>query len=60
MDKDFGELAFRSRLPSQCGVILFRITPSSPDRISKMAIAALNTVTEWQGHFAVVEETESV
>ena len=28
MDKDFGELAFRSRLPSQCGVILFRIAPS--------------------------------
>ncbi len=24
-DKDFGELAFRSRLPSSCGVILFRV-----------------------------------
>jgi len=25
-DKDFGELAFRSKLPAQSGVILFRIT----------------------------------
>lgn len=24
-DKDFGELAFRSKLPSTCGIILFRI-----------------------------------
>jgi len=29
-DKDFGELAFRSRLPASSGIILFRIsTPSS-------------------------------
>jgi predicted nuclease of predicted toxin-antitoxin system len=25
-EKDFGELAFRSRLPSACGVILFRLS----------------------------------
>ena len=24
-DKDFGELAFRSRLPAECGVVLFRL-----------------------------------
>jgi len=24
LDKDFGELAFRSRLPAQCGIILIR------------------------------------
>ena len=27
-NKDFGELAFRSKLPAQSGVILFRITPN--------------------------------
>ena len=26
-DKDFGELAFRSRLPASSGVVFFRITP---------------------------------
>src|SRR6516164_1365808 len=25
-DKDFGELAFRSRLPATCGIILLRLT----------------------------------
>lgn len=25
-DKDFGELAWKERLPAQCGVILFRCT----------------------------------
>jgi len=56
LDKDFGELAFRSRLPSQSGVILFRLTPSSPDYISRVAVAALKSASEWHGHFAVVEE----
>ena len=32
-DKDFGELAFRARLPVSCGVVLYRITQSgrTPD-----------------------------
>ena len=57
LDKDFGELAFRSGLPADCGVILFRLTPSSPEYIGKMAVTALKTATEWRGHFAVVEES---
>ena len=56
LDKDFGELAFRSRLPSQVGIVLFRLTPSSPDYISRVALAALKSASEWRGHFAVVEE----
>jgi len=56
LDKDFGELAFRSRLPSGCGVILFRLTPSSPDFIVRTVLAALSMPTEWHGHFAVIEE----
>ena len=47
---------FRSRLPSQLGIVLFRLTPSSPDYISRVALAALNSASEWRGHFAVVEE----
>jgi predicted nuclease of predicted toxin-antitoxin system len=30
-DKDFGELAFRSKLPASCGVVLFRLSGSDPD-----------------------------
>ena len=29
-DKDFGELAFRSGLPAQSGIILFRLTGDDP------------------------------
>jgi predicted nuclease of predicted toxin-antitoxin system len=25
LDKDFGELAFRRRLPAECGIVLFRV-----------------------------------
>ena len=30
-DKDFGELAYRSGLPADCGVILFRLQSQSPE-----------------------------
>jgi predicted nuclease of predicted toxin-antitoxin system len=56
LDKDFGELAFREGLSSQCGIILLRITPSSPEHITKVTLTALRIEAEWQGHFAVVEE----
>jgi len=55
-DKDFGELAFRSGLPADCGVILFRLRPASPSYVARAAVEALKTVTEWVGHFSVVED----
>ena len=54
-DKDFGELAFRSRLPSTSGVILFRIPTPSSAYIAQFAVAALKTRTDWSGHFSVIE-----
>jgi len=35
-DKDFGELAFRRRLASPCGIVLFRITPQSPEEVASL------------------------
>ncbi|HRZ23009.1 MAG TPA: DUF5615 family PIN-like protein, partial [Candidatus Contendobacter sp.] len=29
-DKDFGDLAYRCRLPATCGIVLFRISLPSP------------------------------
>jgi predicted nuclease of predicted toxin-antitoxin system len=55
-DKDFGELAFRSRLAADCGIILFRIEPTSPERTAQLAVAAIESRNDWAGHFAVVEE----
>ena len=53
-DKDFGEMAFRKRLPAQCGVILFRITPQSPSEIADIALSAITSQSEWGGYFSVV------
>jgi predicted nuclease of predicted toxin-antitoxin system len=54
-DKDFGELAFRSRLPAECGVVLLRVpTPRSEeavDRLCKRIVAR----TDWAGRFSVIE-----
>ena len=55
-DKDFGELAFRRRLPALSGIILFRIQPSSPVYVARLALAALETRVDWAGYFAVVQE----
>jgi predicted nuclease of predicted toxin-antitoxin system len=55
-DKDFGELAFRAGLPASCGIVLFRIPMHSPERVAQIAIAALESRTDWAGHFSVVGE----
>lgn len=55
-DKDFGELAFRSCLPASSGIILFRILMPSPEYVTRVVIAALQSPREWRGHFAVVED----
>lgn len=55
-DKDFGELAFRAKLPSQSGVILFRITPKSPHYVAQVAVQALASRDNWAGHFSVIED----
>jgi len=55
-DKDFGELAFRSKLPAQSGIILFRITPKSSQYIAQAAVQALASRDNWVGHFSVVED----
>lgn len=55
-DKDFGELAFRSGLPASNGIVLFRISMPSSSHVARIALAALESRTDWAGHFAVVED----
>ncbi|HOY68037.1 MAG TPA: DUF5615 family PIN-like protein [Candidatus Ozemobacteraceae bacterium] len=54
-DKDFGELAFRSRLPASCGVILFRCSLESPEIAMKAIVDVICSRDDWAGFFAVVE-----
>ena len=55
-DKDFSELAFRSGLPASSGVVLFRISMTSPSHVARVAVEALESRTDWVGRFAVVED----
>jgi predicted nuclease of predicted toxin-antitoxin system len=57
-DKDFGELAFRSRLPAECGVILFRLDGRDPDADNRRILETIEAGNEWAGHFAVVTDHE--
>lgn len=55
-DKDFGELAFHSHLPAKCGILLFRIFAPSSAAIAHIVTAAIESRSDWAGHFSVVEE----
>jgi len=47
-DEDFGEFAFRAKLPADSGIVLFRITAPSGSTVAQKVIAALsnsNTTT---------------
>lgn len=55
-DKDFGELAFRSRLPASVGIILFRIKAPSGSVVAEKVVKVISLRDDWHGHFTVVEE----
>src|SRR5437870_4143709 len=55
-DKDFGELAFRLGLPAQCGVVLFRLSGADRDTDNRRVVAALESRSDWAGHFCVVTD----
>jgi predicted nuclease of predicted toxin-antitoxin system len=55
-DKDFGELAFRAKLPADCGIILFRIAMPSASYIADFVVAAIRSRSDWINQFAVVED----
>ena len=55
-DKDFGELAFRSRLPATCGVSLFRILMENAESGIKTIIETVQSRIDWVWNFVVAEE----
>jgi len=54
-DLDFGELAFRSGLAAQCGVMLIRLDWKDPDADNLAIVAAVASRNDWSGMFAVIE-----
>jgi len=55
-DKDFGELAFRQGLSAQCGVILLRVSGAGPEITNKRVLEAIDSRSDWPGHFAVITD----
>lgn len=55
-DKDFGELAFRSKLPASSGIILFRIVMPSAGYVADVVARVLDSREDWIGHFSVVDD----
>jgi len=53
-DKDFGQLVFRRGLPAGSGVVLFRITPESPEEAADVALALVASRSDLRGSFCVV------
>jgi predicted nuclease of predicted toxin-antitoxin system len=55
-DKDFGELAFRAKVPATAGIILFRIQAPSSLVIAEKVTRAIAFRDDWAGHFSVVDD----
>jgi len=55
-DKDFGELAFRAKLPAASGIVLFRLNGVDPAEDNRRMLDVLESGTEWAGNFSVVDE----
>ena len=55
-DKDFGDLVFRAGQYVSSGIVLFRISPISPDYVARAVVKALESRSDWTGLFAVVQE----
>ena len=54
-DKDFGELAWRTNLPTSCCIVLFRVPMPAPSVVWKVLCQILTSRDDWRGRFSVVE-----
>lgn len=57
-DKDFGELAYCSGLPSGCGIVLFRVSLNSPEQVASRIVTLIGSRDDWVGHFAVIDDVK--
>ena len=54
-DKDFGELARGSALPTTCGVILLRMPMTTAGDAGRRMANQIAARDDWAGHFSVIE-----
>jgi predicted nuclease of predicted toxin-antitoxin system len=54
-DKDFGELARRSALPRNCGIVLLRMPMPKPGDVGQRLADLITARDDWTGCFSVIE-----
>lgn len=54
-DKDFGEIAGRSALPKDCGIVLFCVPVPNPPEVGQRLASLITARDDWAGHFSVIE-----
>ncbi len=54
-DKDFGELARGSKLPSACGVVLLRMPMPVSSVVGRRLAELITSRGDWAGCFSVIE-----
>ena len=58
--EDFGELVFRDKQKAPYGIILFRIHNQKPSERAQTIILALESRTNWKGHFSSVRDENNI
>ena len=56
----FGRLVFIDKQKAPYGIILFRIQNQSPAKRAKTTVTAIESRTDWQGHFSVVRDENDI
>ncbi|MFM7103808.1 MAG: DUF5615 family PIN-like protein [Verrucomicrobiota bacterium] len=56
-DKDFGDLVYRHGALASSGVMLFRISQTSPSHVADRICAVVASRDDWEGHYSVVDDT---
>ena len=56
-DKDFGELAYRYRLPASCGIVLFRLSGVDSSTDNQRMLDVIESRSDWTGRFSVVTDS---
>src|SRR5204862_7078011 len=54
-DKDFGELAQRSALPTTCGVVLLRLPMPAPVDVGQRLAELITARDHWAGNVSVIQ-----
>ena len=55
LDKDFWQIAVQRRVPiKQSGVVLFRVRPATPEKLTPLARAFVESSQAWAGHVSII------